>query len=642
MSVESVLAHLEGVRSNGSQWMALCPAHADKNPSLAVREGDEKILLHCFAGCPLDSILGAAGISPADLSLNSTRSRKIAATYDYMDELGALLFQVLRYEPKSFKQRAPDGRGGWAWNLNGARRVLYRLPEIIGASKVLVVEGEKDVETARARGFVATCNPGGAGKWRGEYSEFLRGKDVVIVPDQDEPGRKHADQVARALHLIARRVRIFALPEPLKDLSEWPAELSTEALQELIDQAPEAMPTAAIEEPAQQERPQATLPTFPEEAWRGIFNDYRKANERATEASDVFHFAALWARCAGALGRRVHFSYGMKLYPNVYIVCFGPTGDRKTTATRQAAELGNGLKVISGGGSGEGLADEVSRVAHGEGVLIHTEELSQILKPGRWEGSTLIPFLTQCFDCPEHYEMKFRKSPVSLERPTPNLLAGTTPEWFWRDFRANDFQGGFGNRIFFLAGGSPKACLPRPESPSLGPIVGGVENLLAVDPCEARLEAEAARLWDKFYREWRGAEMKDDSLLHVAVKRVPSYVLKLAMLYAAGEGTLPEIRADQLSAAILVGQYGAECASELLSLQHAGTSPRKELERRILALLRAENSTTKREIYKRLWRHYKDAEEFNRAFDSLQRAGEIFTSTSVGGRGSVRVSLEPL
>jgi hypothetical protein len=234
---------------------------------------------------------------------------------------------------------------------------------------------------------------------------------------------------------------------------------------------------------------QEALPVFPEPAWRGIFADYRKANERATEASDVFHFAALWARCAAALGRRVHFSYGMTLYPNVYVVCFGPTGDRKTTATRQATELGNGIKIISGGGSGEGLADAFSQTAPGEGTLIHAEELSQILRPGRWEGSTLIPFLTQCFDCPGRYEMKFRKSPVSLERPTPNLLAGVTPEWFWRDFRVNDFQGGFGNRMFFVTGGA-KDCVPRPASPDLFQISRAVEGLSEIEPREARFEGE--------------------------------------------------------------------------------------------------------------------------------------------------------
>jgi hypothetical protein len=99
---------------------------------------------------------------------------------------------------------------------------------------------------------------------------------------------------------------------------------------------------------------------------------------------------------------------------------------------------------------------------------------------------------------------------------------------------------------------------------------------------------------------------------------------------------------DQLAASILVGRYGEDCAKELLSLQNCGTNPRKELERRILVLVNADPSgaTTKRDIYKRLWRHYSDAEGFNRAFDSLVRAGELFTK--VGRRASVLVSMEPL
>ena len=238
MTLEGVLGRLKGVRRNGVGWMALCPAHADKNPSLSVKEENGRILIHCFAECPSEIVLAQIGMKFSDLGI----VEQVVAVYDYTDEGGHSLFQVVRYHPKSFKQRKPDGRGGWTWNLNGVRRVLYRLPEVLHSGSVMIVEGEKDVETARSRGFIATCNSNGAGKWRPEYSESLRGKDVVIVPDQDEPGRKHAEQVARALHLIATRVQMLNLPEPLKDLSEWPAELSTEALQELIDGAPEYKP----------------------------------------------------------------------------------------------------------------------------------------------------------------------------------------------------------------------------------------------------------------------------------------------------------------------------------------------------------------------------------------------------------------
>ncbi|HLW82621.1 MAG TPA: DUF3987 domain-containing protein [Candidatus Acidoferrales bacterium] len=383
------------------------------------------------------------------------------------------------------------------------------------------------------------------------------------------------------------------------------------------------------------------LPAFPETAWRGIFADYRSAMQRATEASDVFHFAGLWARCAVALGRRVWFPYGMQLFPNAYLVCFGPTGDRKTTATRRATELGSACKIIQGGGSGEGLADEFSDAEPGEGMLLYAEEFSQILRPARWDGSTLKPFLTQCFDCPGRYQVKFRKQPIELEQPTPSLLAGTTPDWFWQDFSARDFQGGFGNRILFFTG-ERKAPVPLPEMPNLVAISEHVNALSSVGPCQLYLEPKARTLWERFYAAWEDEEAKRDPLMLAAVQRIPAYVLKLAMIYASAERTLPHITGEQLAAAVMVGRYCETCALELLSLQHAGTNPRKELERRILAFVNGEPSkrAKKRSVYRALARHYRDSEEFDRAFRSLERAGELFTKQA--DRRSIWVSMEPL
>lgn len=379
------------------------------------------------------------------------------------------------------------------------------------------------------------------------------------------------------------------------------------------------------------------LPDFPEAAWRGCFDKYRRIMRRSTEASDVFHFAALWARSAVALGRRVYFNYGMPLYPNAYLVCFGSTGDRKTTATRFATHLGGEFAIIRGGGSGEGIADDFSKATPAEGLLLYAEEFSQILRVGQWTAATLIPFLTQCFDCPDLFELKFRKTPIAVDRPTPVLLAGTTPDWFWQDFRARDFQGGFGNRLFFLSG-ARKESIAIPEAPVLEPVSTAVQGLERLDQCEARLEGKAAQRWREFYGAWNGNRSRIDPLLVAATERIPPYVLKLAMVYAALEQTLPQIELDQLDAAILVAQYGERCAAELLALQHSATNPRKELERRILAFVNS-TLTTKRRIYRSLQRHYADAEAFNRAFDSLVRAGELFTKPAIHGR--IYVSRNP-
>ena len=175
--------------------------------------------------------------------------RRVINTYDYTDERGGLLFQVVRYEPKEFRQRRPDGNGGWEWSLGDVRRVLYRFPYLAHPTQrgkaIYIVEGERDADTLVDNSMHATCNPGGAGKWRPEYCEMLRGADVVIVPDNDEPGRRHAEEVAAALHGIARRVRVLDLavlwPEcPEKgDVSDWLQNHTAADLEAFADKLPD-------------------------------------------------------------------------------------------------------------------------------------------------------------------------------------------------------------------------------------------------------------------------------------------------------------------------------------------------------------------------------------------------------------------
>ncbi|MDQ3203376.1 MAG: hypothetical protein M3Q94_14645, partial [Pseudomonadota bacterium] len=146
------------------------------------------------------------------------------AQYSYADENGVLLFQVVRFEPKDFRQRCPVG-DRWSWSVKGVRKVPYRLPELLAAPEatVYIVEGEKDVNRLMDMGLLATCNAGGAGKWSAELSEFFRGRRVVILPDNDEPGRKHAVKVSAALSSVGALVRVIYLPGlPEKgDISDW-------------------------------------------------------------------------------------------------------------------------------------------------------------------------------------------------------------------------------------------------------------------------------------------------------------------------------------------------------------------------------------------------------------------------------------
>lgn len=148
------------------------------------------------------------------------------AHYDYQDERGVVLYQTVRYDPKDFRQRRPDGNGGWVWNLVGVQRVLYRLADVIAADRadwVFVCEGEKDADRICNEGGTATTNPLGAGKWRDEYSAYLADRTVAIVADNDCPGRDHAQVVAASLLPGAAVVKIVDIPvmEKGADVSDF-------------------------------------------------------------------------------------------------------------------------------------------------------------------------------------------------------------------------------------------------------------------------------------------------------------------------------------------------------------------------------------------------------------------------------------
>lgn len=264
--VSEVLRRLGKYRKSGSGWTARCPAHEDHEPSLSVAEGaDGRVLLTCHRSCKFEDIAGALGMAVVDLfpprdsgvaytppriaSSNGTAAPKVqaapdpaddkrnwlvVATYDYVDANGATVFQVLRKEPavrlatgkrrKTFVQRRSDG----TWSLEGIDwRPLYRVPELLEDlaldKTILLVEGEKDADTARAMGIPATAHAGGAKGWRAEYAEQLAGADVVIVPDNDDQGRDWAVEAATALTQAGARVRMFATPirEEGGDLTDW-------------------------------------------------------------------------------------------------------------------------------------------------------------------------------------------------------------------------------------------------------------------------------------------------------------------------------------------------------------------------------------------------------------------------------------
>lgn len=206
--------HAEGT---GTDQAFKCPAHQDRVASGSLKEGkDGRALLHCHAGCSTEEIVEALGLEMKDLFVGE---RHVEDYYVYTDEMRNPLYRVVRFSPKGFTQERYEEGGTYAPGLGDVRRVLYHLPEVLASQSVYVVEGEKDVERLRGLGLVATCNVGGASSWRPEWAESLRGKDVIIVPDNDEPGEKHARTIQASLDGVAHTVRVL-YPASGKDISD--------------------------------------------------------------------------------------------------------------------------------------------------------------------------------------------------------------------------------------------------------------------------------------------------------------------------------------------------------------------------------------------------------------------------------------
>lgn len=230
------LEHFEEVlgdkRCEPNRGRARCPAHSDRTPSLSFSENEYgTVLVHCFAGCPFEDVIAELGLVPADLRGDNDPSTakdaymwtpgdvEAEAVYSYADEDWRLLYEMLRLPDKKFIARQPNpqhGLGGepeWLWNLDETKRVPYRLPELCAAVEegdvIYVVEGEKDVDALRSAGYSSTCNPGGAGRWKDEFSAYFESAEVVVVQDKDDPGRRHARKVVASLRTHgARSVRL--------------------------------------------------------------------------------------------------------------------------------------------------------------------------------------------------------------------------------------------------------------------------------------------------------------------------------------------------------------------------------------------------------------------------------------------------
>jgi len=232
MSLAEKITRAKGGDWHGHQGLIPGPGHSANDRSLSVRDkGVDEVLLHSFAGDPWEPIKDAwradGTLPPCETLWGG--SAALSTSYVYEDETGRPAFRMvrtMRATGKSFHAEHLNDSGGWTKGMNGTAPLLYRLPELLAAHPdelVYIVEGEKDADNLAALGMVATTNPNGAGKWRDTYSAHLKGRECIILADNDAPGRDHAAKVAGSLrasgvdHVV---VELPGLPDK-GDVSDW-------------------------------------------------------------------------------------------------------------------------------------------------------------------------------------------------------------------------------------------------------------------------------------------------------------------------------------------------------------------------------------------------------------------------------------
>ena len=421
------LEHATGYRpkKTSSGWQCRCPSHDDDKPSLSISEGrDGKVLLHDHAGCRNADIVRDIGLTLADLFPSKGRSqkrrknrrsrshnsqngktkpkktgsenngnkkrrrsekRRIEKTYKYRDENGQLVYEVVRYIPKDFRQRRPKKGGGYSWSVKGLPKLPYRLPEILSEESltrpIVIVEGEKDADNLAGLNILATCCSGGAGNWTDEHSGYLAGRPVVILPDNDDAGRRHAEMVADSMLRAGSLVLVFHLPglDEKEDPSDWIAKGGTkEVLNKLLDEDSgswrypqqqindeatpttdgQAEPTAEQPKSSEPEKPAVAtppepeewpelqpfekpeLPQFPVEALPKVLSDWVNAVSVATQTPPDLAAMLALAVCAAALaGKVVMVARPGWIEPvNLFIAVLLEPGNRKSAVFQLARQ----------------------------------------------------------------------------------------------------------------------------------------------------------------------------------------------------------------------------------------------------------------------------------------------------------------
>jgi hypothetical protein len=635
------------VTGSGRQRKAQCPAHDDRDPSLSITDGMERVLLNCRAGCATEDILAALGLGWPDL-FGQSRSddrpaRHVVSEYGYTDERGHPLFTKVRYEPKGFSVKRPDGRGGWIPGLGeGTPRVLYRLPDVVAAVRdgrtVYLAEGEKDADRLAGLGYAATCNHDGAAKngqrpkWRPEYGDLLRGADVVIVADRDEAGITHAQAAAADLKTKAKSVAIVqsAVTSEHADVSDHLD--AGYGIGDLVPVAASDLPGGQDERSTGPHLP--GVPEYPVSAPTGPLREIVDAGIAAGLPAPLMAGAALGvlATVSGMADLQIYPTWIVR--PCLWIPLIAPAGGGKTPAITFARRKLRQLDAETHAGYSQELAmwlatppkdrgeppadltrlinditiEMVARwLAAGDGTGgVDADELAEWLRSlskYRQQGGTdAARWLGLWSAQPWRYQRVDKHIDLLVPRPVPTVCGGIQPH------------------LLHLLGPEGDGMRPRwlPHmslTTDLAPRAGGatekwdeaVEALYGARELRTwTMGEDVLRLWQGAQRRWKAAQKGAESpSATAALAKADEQAARLALVIAESLNPAAggEIPVEAMTAAIAIIDYTLDCwralpGHDVLSLsrrdwtlnqavdqlaewleRHGGSADRREIQR---------------------------------------------------------------
>lgn len=551
-----------------SEILAICPFHDDHNPSLSFNAITG--YFNCFTCNTTGDIFSFIqktkniNFSQAIDLINKTfncisdpkkkqlkKKQTVDAEYQYHDEKGRICHTAVRFSnPKGFAQKTTGKNNKTIWSLNNIKTYLFNLPQVIAHQNILYVEGEKDVRTLKQYGFTATTNPLGVNGWKDEYKEYLTGKNVILIPDNDKPGMKLMAQVAESIQNCAMSVKILILPglADKEDVTDWfknsrantairlrdlifEESRSITEVEQLFVSLAEPDPISGTPKKPPEYKFREHNP-FPMHIFKGADKNFIDIYSKNLESPPQYFGMAYLTMLGHMISPHVRFSTELDIQPRLYTLILGQSGTvRKSTAMTLVHKLFNSalknteheFKCIHGINSAEAF-ESIFRIADEEKaksvdlagkavetppedlinvLIVLSDEFGALMKKANIKNSTLLENLNQLYE-KNIYSSATKQDWIEIENIHLSILGATTPTAFSKMFTTDATEDGFMNRLCIIPGEAYKKVLLPPKIPQADKDELRDELLQILNWTKKGLEYEftenAMKFADKFYQ----------------------------------------------------------------------------------------------------------------------------------------------